>query len=89
MTTLSYFEFNRHYQGMNIFSAKTNKKLIKASVYYAFHGEQSLLELDKNPDYIIRERTEKENDDWERSILNSSGKNYKLLIKKELEGQVN
>lgn len=73
MTTLSFFDFTKQYQGLTICCAQTGRKLIKAGIYNAFNGNQSvLLTLDKNPEYIIRERTAEENDEWNSAIENAA-----------------
>lgn len=74
MKSISYFEFNTIYQGMNIIDARTGKKLLKAAVFNAFrHKEYVLFTLEQNSEFIIEEKTSLELREWDRAIQNTSG----------------
>lgn len=74
MKSISYYEFNQMYQGMNIIHATTGRKMIKAAVFNACRGKEYILHtLDQNPEFIIQEKTAKELYDWEKAIMNSRG----------------
>lgn len=72
MKSISYFEFNLIYQGMNIIHAATGRKMIKAAVFNACRGKEYILHtLEQNPEFIIQEKTAKELHDWEKAIMSS------------------